>query len=570
MGDSGAGYWGRKRLARRRVLGAGAIGVVGLGIGACTSTTEAPTPAATSAAPAGSPTPRAGGAAPPAASRPTPKYGGTIKTGTSSAERSLDPLAANGGLGSHGTANCYNQLVCYKWGPEVKAPSYIVIGDLAESWTQPDDLTYIFKLRQGVKFHNLPPVNGRELVADDIIYSYQRTIELKVNAALQAGITKYEAPDKYTLKLTLDKPNADLLTSLADYTQKIVAKEAVAVNGNLDNGPTIGTGPWIFESFAPTQVFKAKRNPDYFQKGLPYAEALESNRFADVSVIVNGFRSGNLDCVGNGLTADVGQDLAKAVPGAHVSWIPLDRSQDEMALNANVAVFKNIKVRQAVAKAIDRDQMVASLALGQAVQTSGVAVLGPEWDIPEAELKRLRARDVNGAKQLLKEAGQENGFDMKIICPTYLANAYVTESEFVQANLRDVGIRATIEPLDPVTFAERKLRGQFDAYVGNNGALSPITADLRKRYYTGGSINSYGYDDPEMNRLIDQQAVQRDVDARKKMLLDIERKVVNDAIVLSLMIRQTPHISQPEVMDWLPNMDMFVGQYHWTTVWFNK
>src|SRR5262249_33736521 len=155
-------------------------------------------------------------------------------------------------------------------------------------------------------------VNGRELVADDVIYSYERTRELKVNAALLAGITKMEAPDKYTLKLTLDKPNADLLTSLADYTQKIVAKEAVAVNGNLDNGPTIGTGPWIFESFVPMQVFKAKRNPDYFLKGLPYADALEANRFADVSVIVNGFRSGNLNCVGNGLTADVGNDLIKA------------------------------------------------------------------------------------------------------------------------------------------------------------------------------------------------------------------------------------------------------------------
>src|SRR5947209_1830532 len=136
MDDRGAGYRSAgRRLSRRRVLGAGALGVIGLGVGACTSTTETPTPApgATSAAPAGSPTPRAGGAPPPAASRPTPKYGGTIKTGTTSAERSLDPHVSNGGAGSHGSMNCYNQLLCYKWGPDVKPPSYVVIGDLAES-----------------------------------------------------------------------------------------------------------------------------------------------------------------------------------------------------------------------------------------------------------------------------------------------------------------------------------------------------------------------------------------------------------------------------------------------------
>src|SRR5439155_4473853 len=106
---------------------------------------------------------------------------------------------------------CYSTLMTYRSGADIQAPSYIPTGDLAESWEQPDDLTYIFKLRRGVKFHNIAPVNGRELVADDLLYSYQRILAKKSFAGFLAGIAKTEAVDKATLKLTLQRPNPDIL-----------------------------------------------------------------------------------------------------------------------------------------------------------------------------------------------------------------------------------------------------------------------------------------------------------------------------------------------------------------------
>jgi peptide/nickel transport system substrate-binding protein len=137
-----------------------------------------------------------------------------VATATS---RDLDPH--KGGLtgAALSGAMCYSQLLMFKWGTDTPPPSYIPIGDLAESWTQPDDTTYVFKLRPGVKFHNLPPVNGRELVADDIAFSYQRIRDLKVSASLLTGLTKIETPDRSTLKLTLDKPNPDFLIGLSDF-----------------------------------------------------------------------------------------------------------------------------------------------------------------------------------------------------------------------------------------------------------------------------------------------------------------------------------------------------------------
>src|SRR5439155_9184012 len=122
-------------------------------------------------------------------------------------EGNLDPHTATGlgGAGGLGPLICYSLLVNYKWGPDIKPPSYAPVGDLAESWTQPDDLTYLFKLRPGVKWHNIAPVNGRELTAEDIVYSLKRVVEQKTYAGVLSGIAKFEAPDKATVRLTVDK-----------------------------------------------------------------------------------------------------------------------------------------------------------------------------------------------------------------------------------------------------------------------------------------------------------------------------------------------------------------------------
>src|SRR5262245_18125599 len=221
-------YWGRvtwRRLRRRQVLRGSVAGVASLAIAGCANTT-APAVAPTTA-PAAPAAPTTGAAAPAAATAaPQPKLGGTLQTMSTSAERDLDPHTTTGAAGgSIGAYICYSGLLTYKWGPDVKAPAYIPTGDLAESWTQADDTTYLFKLRPGVKWHNKPPVNGRELVADDIVFSYNRIIAQKAYAGFLAGVAKMEAPDKATFKLTLDKPNADILGNLAIQNLAIAAKE---------------------------------------------------------------------------------------------------------------------------------------------------------------------------------------------------------------------------------------------------------------------------------------------------------------------------------------------------------
>src|SRR5207249_1325223 len=154
---------------------------------------------------------------PRAASAQTPRRGGTL------ALRLWDPpnwdLDQTISYKTHiAHTFTHSRLVKHKAGPGVAPGSLVIEGDLAESWTQPNETTYVFKLRRGVRWHNKPPVNGRELTAEDVRYTVERFLAVKgnANAYMLRSVDKVEAPDKYTVKFTLKEPFAWFLDMLAN------------------------------------------------------------------------------------------------------------------------------------------------------------------------------------------------------------------------------------------------------------------------------------------------------------------------------------------------------------------
>jgi peptide/nickel transport system substrate-binding protein len=569
----GSGYWGARKISRRRVLGGATLGLVGIGLGACTPTATPTSVAVPTTAPvaAASVSPAAGAAvvASPAAA---PKRGGTLGTMVTITERTLDPHAPAGAFGGVGNDVCYSQLLAYKWGPGFNPPSYIPGPDLAESWTQPDDLTYIFKLRQGVRWHNIAPVNGRELVADDIIFSFQRIIDLKFNAGFFAGVAKMEAPDKSTVKITLSKPNADFLVTMCEPAgTQIVAKEVVDQNSNLEKPPVIGTGAWIFEAWDPNQRITAVRNPDYFLKGLPYADRWESYRAGDPSAVLNAFRSDSVNVVGSGMYGQSGEDLLKAVPKATTYWVLLDRNPSEMKLNTKEDIFKDIRVRQAISKAIDRRSIIDSIFLGHAVLSSSIIVPAPDYRLPASELSQIYARDVEGAKKLLSDAGKSAGLAFEALVPTYLQGAYTAMAEVIQANLKEVGINMTIVSVDTPTLLTRQASGNFQAQIAAGGGYGAPNALFNSIYHSNAPQNYCGFNSPDIEKLMDQQAVLvKDPNMRKQLLLDIQRRIINEFVYMNLHDYQQPTMAQTEIHDFYPPTGTNSDNLFWTTMWVSK
>jgi len=171
--------------------------------------------------------------APPAVSAQAPKRGGTLSL------RLWDPPHWDPHLTvSYKTHIAYSfthsRLVKHKAGPGLQPGLFSVEGDLAESWTQPNENTYVFKLRRGVRWHNKPPVNGRELDAEDVVYTLDRfrTVKGNANAYMLAALDRVEALDKYTVKFTLKESYAWFLDILANpMAVCIVAKECVEKMG---------------------------------------------------------------------------------------------------------------------------------------------------------------------------------------------------------------------------------------------------------------------------------------------------------------------------------------------------
>jgi ABC-type transport system substrate-binding protein len=555
--------WVSRRLRRRRLLAAGAFGVVTLGVSGCAS----PTPA----------TPAAGGAAPgssPGATGGTPKYGGTIRTMTTLVERNLDPQMRDGAMPGLGNDVCYSQLLTYKWGPDLKPMTYIPQGDLAESWTQPDEMTYLFKMRPGAKWQNIAPVNGREVSAEDVIYSYQRAQSLRVYSPRFTGISKLEAPDKLTLKVTLDKPNPDLLSTLAEPTgTQIIAKEVVDQRGDLVAPPVVGTGPWIFERFVPGEVFTATRNPDYFIKGRPYADRFESIRTPSTADIVNAFRTTQADrrinTAGWGLWGQAGDAIQKAVPNASIQWILLDRDPVELWLNTRDANFGDIRVRQAISKAIDRKAIASAVFNDRFALSSGISMPAPDYNLPESELAAFYARDVEGAKKLLADAGKSSGLTFEALVLDAGQGVFTTIAQLVQANLKDVGVTMTLTVAAEGPFAAQQTAGTFTATIGKGGAGS-TNGLLFGRYRTGGGLNYAGLSDAELDKLIDQQAtLGKDPAARKTKLQEVQRRAIAQYVYVNLLDYQQPDSAQAEVRGFNSVIGMQANNAFLQDTWLN-
>src|SRR5688500_9892044 len=147
-----------------------------------------------------------------------------------------------------------SRLVKVKAGAGVVPGTQPVEPDVAESWTQTNETTYVFNLRKGIRWHPKPPVNGRELTADDIKYTYERFLSIKGNPnhGTLEQIDKIEAPDKSTVRITLKQPYAWFLDMVASTSTWIVAREAVERTGDLKRPDScVGTGPWTLDRYEP-------------------------------------------------------------------------------------------------------------------------------------------------------------------------------------------------------------------------------------------------------------------------------------------------------------------------------
>ena len=240
----------------------------------------------------------AAAAAASAARAQTPKRGGTLTVRTWDPPH-FDHILAHAYKTHVVITFTHSRLLRHKAGPGIRPGSFQIEGDLAESWQQTSDTTYVFKLRRGVKFHAKPPVNGRELTADDVRYTFERILTEagSANVSMYRSIAKVEAVDRYTVRFTLKEPFAWFLDMIANpMSGAIIAKECVEKFGDLKKvEAVIGTGPYTLDSYRPNVGLTLVRNPHYFVPTLPYIDRVEMVVDEDNASRIASFLSGKYD-----------------------------------------------------------------------------------------------------------------------------------------------------------------------------------------------------------------------------------------------------------------------------------
>jgi ABC-type transport system substrate-binding protein len=343
----------------------------------------------------------------------------------------------------------FDGLMDYKPGTTELVP------DLAESVDVSDDgLTYTFKLRQGVKFHN-----GREMKAADVKYSIERVCnpntqspgasffgnivgcqdELDGKATEMSGIT---TPDDYTVAFKLTAPNAAMLHIFAINFSFVVPKEVVDAEGPDFGHKPVGTGAFKVTEWTSGQSIALERNKDYFKAGVPKLDKINFQIGQEPVVNLLRLQKGEIDFPGDMIPPAKFTEIMND-PEWKEQVIVADQLQTAyITMNVNIKPFDNVAVRQAVNMAINKDRIV------QVINNRAVPANQPLPPSMPGYVKDFKgyAYDVEGAKAKLKEAGLENGFETDL----YVANTDPQPriAQAIQQDLAAVGIKANIKALD--------------------------------------------------------------------------------------------------------------------------
>ncbi|MBY3330237.1 ABC transporter substrate-binding protein [Rhizobium laguerreae] len=378
----------------------------------------------------------------------TPKQGGDIVVTYKDDITTLDPAIGYDWVNWSMIKSLYSRLMDYAPGTPNPVPS------LAESFTvSPDGLTYTFKLHNGVKFSN-----GREVIASDVKYSIERAVDPKTQGpgagffgaikgfedetgGKTTTLSGIETPDDSTVIFNLSRPDATFLHVLAINFASVVPKEAVeAAAGDFGKKP-VGSGTFILKDWTIGQQLVFERNKDYFVKGVPYIDSFKVEVGQEPLVALLRLQKGEVDIAGDGIPPAKFLEIKNSADGAQMIVDGEQLHTGYITLNTKVKPFDNVKVRQALNMAINKDRITRILNGRATPANQPLPPLMPGYDKSFTGY----AYDVAKAKALLAEAGYPDGFETVLYSTNTDPQPRIAQA--IQQDLAAVGVKAEVRAL---------------------------------------------------------------------------------------------------------------------------
>jgi peptide/nickel transport system substrate-binding protein len=429
---------------------------------------------------------------------------------------------------------------------------------LATSYTiAKDGKSITFKLRQGVKFHD-----GTDFNAEAVKFNFDQIIAPK--STILPGVTSVDVVDNYTVRFTLPKYNNLVLYQIAvDFRSNIVSPTAIQKN-SLDWADThpVGTGPFMLKSYDRSVGITYVKNPDYWEKGLPYLDGMEVKTIADPMTQMASFKAGEANQIYDAV-ATIAAQLQKEgwtvlnVPGTFYGLAMESKSPD--------SIFANRKIREAIEYAIDKEAI--SSGVGQGLYKPLYQVVlntAPEY----SQASPPRKYDPAKAKQLLKEAGYPDGFSFKA---SFQETTWRDGVIAVQASLAKVGIKMEVNFVSSAVI--NLVRGQSQI---EKGAAAQITMEaysnnlftLSRYMRSTTSLYTFFNRPRGIDALFDQAELARSSAEQVKIGRQITKLLYDDQTVIPLWMNPRLAVLDKTVQEpgWFVNGDsnnhMF-GRYSW-------
>lgn len=412
---------------------------------------------------------------------------------------------------------------------------------LAESWEQPDDKTYVFKLRSGVTFHN-----GAPLTAEDVKFSFERLMDPdagSVWASQFEPVESVEATDELTVTITLKQ-------SFGPFLAVLTAGYASILPNSPDTDfmtEMIGTGAYkIVEHVKDTHTTLAAHE-GYWREGQPATPNLRYNIMPEESARLAAVRTAEINLTT--MVDPVSIDTAKADDGVVV----LEQDTSDyylLGLNTAVAPFDNLAVRQALSLAIDRQAIIDSVFFGAGHLSGPIVPTLGDWANPIEDLPNYTV-DRDAAKALLEEAGASD--------LTFSITVGANRTEFVnialviQDQLKEIGVTVELDQVEWGTFIDKWVERDFQSFVSFNGSGNDPDRALYPALTTGGSVNAFQYSNPELDELLEKGRELSTFEERLPVYQEAEKLIAEEAPLIFISTRTGHFATSANVSGFVPS-----------------
>jgi len=412
-----------------------------------------------------------------------------------------------------------------------------IVGDLAESWTiSGDGLTYTFKIRKGVKFHDGSLLTARDIKAtyDKIIFPPEGVVSIR--QASYAPVEKVEAPDDHTVVFRLKWPAASLLANLASPWNFVYKADILAKDPRWYEKNVMGTGPFKFVEHVRGSHWVGKRNEEYFVKGRPYLDGYRGIFIRDTGARVAAIRGGRALIEYRGFNPARRDELVSALGEKlrvqESPWLCFL----SVALHNQKKPFDDVRVRRALSLALDRwegSETLSKIAIVKSV--GGVMRPGSEFATPDGELAKLAgfSRDIEAsrkeARRLLKEAGVPEGFKFTLKNRD-IPEPYQAVGIWLIDQWRKVGVTVEQVVQETALYTKDLRAGNYEANVDWSCDFMD-EPDLQLFKYLSSSknpINYAKYDDPVLDELYVKQSRETDPKKRLQLIRQFEKRVLDE------------------------------------------